>query len=150
LYSQLPGDSGQWKLYINLVTSDGDGIPFIERYYLGIQASTGHNSAGLQHHRFFTVDNDQHVAMKELVISTKVLGGMQRLNTCTRCILRTSSSFESAEPSLSPLMLSRFLSIRKATVASSPPSLLPQSRLEARPNRLYRHIALLRHAPSLS
>jgi hypothetical protein len=68
-----PADSRQLKLYINLVTSDSSGIPFIEGYYLGIQASTGHISAGLKDHRFFAVDNDQHEAIEELVISAKVL-----------------------------------------------------------------------------
>jgi hypothetical protein len=57
--------------------------PFIEQYYLGIQASTGHIRAGPQDHRFFTVDNDQHVAMEELVISTKVLATARMKDSVT-------------------------------------------------------------------
>ncbi len=57
-----------------MVNSNGGGIPYIELYYyLGVQASTGHISAGLKHHRWFAVDDDHHMAMEVLVVSTKVL-----------------------------------------------------------------------------
>jgi hypothetical protein len=56
---------------------------FIERYYLGTQASTGRISAGLQDRRFFAVDNDKHVVMEELVISTKVLATVRVKDSVT-------------------------------------------------------------------